>query len=80
MSRAGSIQAAGPAISAALMPERVVREQACYRPISPDGDPVFGAVPGCDGLYIATGKPFFPKSLFYIVVNVSENQIYLYDE
>ena len=37
---------------AALQPQRV---QACYRPITEDGLPLLGKVPGVTGAYIATG-------------------------
>jgi glycine/D-amino acid oxidase-like deaminating enzyme len=46
-------------ISVRLVPQlrgaRVIAEQACYRPISPDGLPVIGAVPQLEGAYVATG-------------------------
>ena len=29
--------------------------QACFRPVSEDGLPLIGAVPGVDGAYVATG-------------------------
>ncbi len=29
--------------------------QACYRPVTPDGLPLMGAVPGIQGAYVATG-------------------------
>jgi len=33
----------------------IVAEQACYRPITADGLPLIGRVPGVDGAYVATG-------------------------
>ena len=46
-------------ICARLSPEladaRVVAEQACYRPVTQDGLPLIGAVPGAAGAYVATG-------------------------
>jgi len=33
----------------------VIAEQACYRPITTDGMPLVGPVPGIEGAYIATG-------------------------
>jgi glycine/D-amino acid oxidase-like deaminating enzyme len=33
----------------------IVIRQACYRPITRDGMPVIGAVPGVVGAYVATG-------------------------
>jgi glycine/D-amino acid oxidase-like deaminating enzyme len=42
-----------------MMPElekhKVVLQTACMRPISPDGDPIVGKVPGNEGVFIATG-------------------------
>ena len=34
---------------------RVVQQLAGYRPLSPDGLPLIGPVPGCAGTYLATG-------------------------
>jgi len=33
----------------------VLRRQACFRPLTQDGLPLMGAVPGVDGAYVATG-------------------------
>jgi glycine/D-amino acid oxidase-like deaminating enzyme len=33
----------------------VVARQACFRPVTPDGLPLIGAVPGVAGAYVATG-------------------------
>lgn len=33
----------------------VLASQACYRPVSADGMPLIGAVPGARGAYVATG-------------------------
>ncbi|MEM7775330.1 MAG: FAD-dependent oxidoreductase [Pseudomonadota bacterium] len=33
----------------------VIAEQACYRPITSDGLPLIGHIPGADGAYVATG-------------------------
>jgi len=42
-----------------MMPElessRVVLHTACMRPVTPDGGPIIGKVPGKEGTYIATG-------------------------
>lgn len=38
-----------------LADAEVVAEQACFRPITADGVPIIGAVPGLDGAYVATG-------------------------
>ena len=42
-------------ISPALTADRIVARQACFRPVTEDGLPLLGAVPGVDGAYIATG-------------------------
>jgi glycine/D-amino acid oxidase-like deaminating enzyme len=33
----------------------VTRRQACYRPVTDDGLPLIGRVPGLRGAYVATG-------------------------
>lgn len=38
-----------------LASAQVVAEQACYRPITADGIPLIGSVPGLEGAYVATG-------------------------
>ena len=43
------------AISPVLGAARIVARQACYRPITSDGLPLIGAVPGIAGAYVATG-------------------------
>jgi len=42
-------------VSAALAAAVVTRQQACYRPVTEDGVPLIGAVPGARGAYVATG-------------------------
>jgi glycine/D-amino acid oxidase-like deaminating enzyme len=42
-------------ISPALAESRVVVEQACFRPVTQDGLPLIGAVPGVRGAYVAAG-------------------------
>jgi glycine/D-amino acid oxidase-like deaminating enzyme len=42
-------------ISPVLAASRVVAGGACYRPVTQDGLPLIGAVPGAPGAYIATG-------------------------
>jgi glycine/D-amino acid oxidase-like deaminating enzyme len=42
-------------LSTALAAAHVVRRQACYRPVSDDGLPLIGRVPGAVGAYVATG-------------------------
>jgi glycine/D-amino acid oxidase-like deaminating enzyme len=39
----------------ALADAEVVTAQACYRPVTRDGLPLMGAVPGVEGAYVATG-------------------------
>src|SRR4029077_3923342 len=47
------------AICAGLSPvlgqARIVARQACYRPVTRDGLPLIGRVPGVAGAYVATG-------------------------
>ena len=42
-----------------MMPElesrQLVLHTACMRPVTPDGGPILGKVPGKEGTYIATG-------------------------
>ena len=42
-----------------MMPElesqKLVLQTACLRPVTPDGDPILGQVPGKEGMFIATG-------------------------
>ena len=42
-------------VSAALATATITRRQACYRPVTDDGVPLIGAVPGARGAYVATG-------------------------
>ena len=43
------------AISPVLGSAKILARQACYRPVTRDGLPLIGAVPGVAGAYIATG-------------------------
>jgi len=43
------------AISPALAASPVVARQACFRPVTEDGLPLIGRVPGVEGAYVATG-------------------------
>ena len=43
------------ALSPVLADADIVARQACYRPVTRDGMPLIGAVPGIAGAYIATG-------------------------
>jgi len=49
------LQAMCVAISPALASARILAEQACFRPVTSDGLPLIGAVPGMTGAYVATG-------------------------
>jgi glycine/D-amino acid oxidase-like deaminating enzyme len=42
-------------ISPGLSSAKIVARQACYRPVTRDGLPLIGRVPGVEGAYIATG-------------------------
>lgn len=42
-------------VSTALAAARIERRQACYRPVTDDGLPLIGRVPGLTGAYVATG-------------------------
>ena len=43
------------AISPALAPGRIVARHACWRPVTRDGLPLIGPVPGAPGAFVATG-------------------------
>jgi glycine/D-amino acid oxidase-like deaminating enzyme len=42
-------------ISPALAAAAIKVRQTCFRPVTQDGLPLIGAVPGIDGAYVATG-------------------------
>ena len=42
-------------VSSALAAAPITRRQACYRPVTDDGLPLIGQVPGVTGAYVATG-------------------------
>src|SRR5262249_3665132 len=42
-------------LSPALADAPIVARQACFRPVTEDGLPLIGPVPGVDGAYVATG-------------------------
>ena len=47
----------GAAISSSLADGELVKAQACFLPLSPDGTPAIGPVPGTnDTLFVASGK------------------------
>jgi glycine/D-amino acid oxidase-like deaminating enzyme len=49
------LQAVCRQLSPVLEETRIVARQACYRPVTRDGLPLIGAVPGVQGAYVATG-------------------------
>jgi glycine/D-amino acid oxidase-like deaminating enzyme len=42
-------------LSPAFRAEKIIARQACFRPVTQDGLPLIGKVPGSDGAYVATG-------------------------
>ncbi len=42
-------------LSPVLAASPIRARQACYRPVTEDGLPLIGPVPGVDGAYVATG-------------------------
>jgi glycine/D-amino acid oxidase-like deaminating enzyme len=42
-------------ISPVLASAKILARQACYRPVTRDGLPLIGRVPGVEGAYVATG-------------------------
>jgi glycine/D-amino acid oxidase-like deaminating enzyme len=51
----GRLQALCQRLSPALGEDKIIARQACYRPVTQDGLPLIGKVPGIDGAYVATG-------------------------
>jgi glycine/D-amino acid oxidase-like deaminating enzyme len=49
------LEAIARSLSPALAAAPIIARQACFRPITEDGLPLMGAVPGVDGAYVATG-------------------------
>src|SRR3954465_11243758 len=49
------LQAICARLSPVLAESKVLAQQACYRPVTQDGLPLIGRVPGLKGAYIATG-------------------------
>ena len=49
------LQALCERLSPAFRPDRIIARQACFRPVTQDGLPLIGKVPGSEGAYIATG-------------------------
>ena len=42
-------------LSPVFRPERIIARQACFRPVTQDGLPLIGKLPGAEGAYIGTG-------------------------
>jgi glycine/D-amino acid oxidase-like deaminating enzyme len=42
-------------LSPLLRADKIVARQACFRPLTQDGLPLIGKVPGSEGVYVATG-------------------------
>jgi glycine/D-amino acid oxidase-like deaminating enzyme len=49
------LEAIAARISPAFRTERIVARQSCFRPVTQDGLPLIGPVPGLKGAYVATG-------------------------
>jgi glycine/D-amino acid oxidase-like deaminating enzyme len=49
------LQAMCGRLSPVLAEAKVLARQACYRPVTQDGVPLIGAIPGIEGAYVATG-------------------------
>jgi glycine/D-amino acid oxidase-like deaminating enzyme len=49
------LQAIGERLSPLLRPDKIIARQACFRPLTQDGLPLIGKVPGGEGVYVATG-------------------------
>lgn len=49
------MQEAGEELASSISSGTLLKEQACYRPLSSDGEPVIGPLHGVEGAYIATG-------------------------
>jgi len=49
------LEAIAERISPAFRTERIVARQSCFRPVTQDGLPLIGNVPGLAGAYVATG-------------------------
>ena len=49
------LQALCRQLSPVLAERKILARQACFRPVTRDGLPLIGPVPGVDGAYVATG-------------------------
>jgi glycine/D-amino acid oxidase-like deaminating enzyme len=43
------------AMAPVLASAKILPRQACYRPVTRDGMPLIGRIPGVEGAYVATG-------------------------
>ena len=49
------LEAIAERLSPAFSRERIIARQSCFRPVTQDGLPLIGPVPGLKGAYVATG-------------------------
>ena len=49
------LQTMSERLSPLFRSERIIAQQACFRPVTQDGLPLIGKVPRSEGLYVATG-------------------------
>jgi len=49
------LQTTSERLSPLFRSERIIAQQACFRPVTQDGLPLIGKVPQSEGLYVATG-------------------------
>lgn len=49
------LQTMSERLSPLFRPEKIIAQQACFRPVTEDGLPLIGRVPQSEGLYVATG-------------------------
>jgi glycine/D-amino acid oxidase-like deaminating enzyme len=49
------LQTIAERLSHAFGAERIIARQSCFRPVTEDGVPLIGKVPGTEGAYVATG-------------------------
>lgn len=49
------LQAMSERLSPLFKSEKIIAQQACFRPVTQDGLPLIGRVPDSEGLYVATG-------------------------
>jgi len=70
-------------LSPILADSKIIARQACYRPVTENGLPVIGAVPGLKGAFVATGHsvwgilnaPATGEALAELIVEGSTRQI-----